>query len=252
MEQFIIFSLLLSRNIRYCVPGFRHRNTWIHPQFLLEFVCFCLLLFCLIFICIPPINLKLKPGAVAVVIIMVFGFTTTYAISVYHHRSCEEFESRLWRGVLDTTLCDKVCKWLAAGRWFSPVSCTIKTNRHGIAEKMLNVALSIRMYWLRWVEFHEFIYPRELIYFQTTKTGIQEIKWNLYSGFHQKKKWPARYSWHIFESGVKHHNPNTLQYSINPNPSRWMFGIANTPNLKLTYISAAPYALKLFKQAEHW
>jgi hypothetical protein len=30
-----------------------------------------------------------------------------------------------------------------------------------------------------------------------------------------------------------------------------MFGIANTPNLKLTYISAAPYALKLFKQAEH-
>jgi hypothetical protein len=28
----------------------------------------------------------------------------------------------LWRGVLDTTLCDKVCQWLATGRWFSPVS----------------------------------------------------------------------------------------------------------------------------------
>ena len=27
-----------------------------------------------------------------------------------------------WRGVLDTTLCDKVCQWLVAGRWFSP--CT--------------------------------------------------------------------------------------------------------------------------------
>jgi hypothetical protein len=27
----------------------------------------------------------------------------------------------LWRGVLDTTLkCDKVCQWLAPGRWFSP------------------------------------------------------------------------------------------------------------------------------------
>ena len=45
---------------------------------------------------------------------MVFGFTTICAISVYHHRSCE-FEPRLWRSVLDTTLCDKV----AAGRWFS-------------------------------------------------------------------------------------------------------------------------------------
>jgi hypothetical protein len=37
------------------------------------------------------------------------GFTTTYAISAYHHKSCE-FEPRLWRGVLDTTLCDKVCQ----------------------------------------------------------------------------------------------------------------------------------------------
>jgi hypothetical protein len=28
--------------------------------------------------------------------------------AAYHHLSCE-FESRSWRGVLDTTLCDKVC-----------------------------------------------------------------------------------------------------------------------------------------------
>ena len=26
------------------------------------------------------------------------------------------------RGVLDTTLCDKVCQWLATGRWFFPVT----------------------------------------------------------------------------------------------------------------------------------
>jgi hypothetical protein len=26
----------------------------------------------------------------------------------------------LWRGVLDTTLCDQVCPWLTVGRWFSP------------------------------------------------------------------------------------------------------------------------------------
>jgi hypothetical protein len=34
-----------------------------------------------------------------------------------------------------TTLCDKVCQWLATGRWFSPdtpVSSTNKTGRHYI------------------------------------------------------------------------------------------------------------------------
>ena len=38
-------------------------------------------------------------------------------------------------GVLDTTLCDKVCQWLAAGMWFTPgtkVSSTNKTDRHDI------------------------------------------------------------------------------------------------------------------------
>jgi hypothetical protein len=40
---------------------------------------------------------------------MVVGFTTTCAISVYHHQSCE-YESRSWSGVFDTTLCDKICK----------------------------------------------------------------------------------------------------------------------------------------------
>jgi hypothetical protein len=37
---------------------------------------------------------------------MVVGFTTTYA---YHQYRCG-FESRSWRGVFDTTLCDKVCQ----------------------------------------------------------------------------------------------------------------------------------------------
>jgi hypothetical protein len=50
--------------------------------------------------------------------------------------SCE-IEPHSWRGVLDTTLCDKVCQWLAAGRWFSlgtPVSFTNKMVRHDITE----------------------------------------------------------------------------------------------------------------------
>jgi hypothetical protein len=39
------------------------------------------------------------------------------------------------QGVLDATLCDKICQWLAAGWWFSPgtpVSSTNKTDRHHI------------------------------------------------------------------------------------------------------------------------
>ena len=56
-----------------------------------------------------------------------------------------EFESHSWRGVLDTTLCDKVCQWLATGWWFSPgnpVSSTNKTDCHNITEILLKVALS--------------------------------------------------------------------------------------------------------------
>ena len=37
------------------------------------------------------------------------GFTPTYAISANHHQSCE-FESRSWRGILHTTLCNKLCQ----------------------------------------------------------------------------------------------------------------------------------------------
>ena len=75
---------------------------------------------------------------------MVVGFTTTCAISANHHKSCE-FEHRSWRGVLDTTLCDKVCQWLVAGRWFSPgttVSSTNKADRHDITDILLKVALN--------------------------------------------------------------------------------------------------------------
>jgi len=54
---------------------------------------------------------------------MEVGFTTTYAISTYHHWSWE-FESHSWRDALITTLCDKVCQWLVAGLWFSSTNIT--------------------------------------------------------------------------------------------------------------------------------
>jgi hypothetical protein len=75
---------------------------------------------------------------------MVVKFTTTCVISAYHQQSCD-FESHSWRGVLDTTLCDKVCQWLPAGRWLSqgtPVSATNNTDPHDIAEILLKVALN--------------------------------------------------------------------------------------------------------------
>ena len=48
----------------------------------------------------------------------------------------------LRRDVLDTILWDKVCQWLAAGRWFSLgtlVCSTNKTDCHDIAEILWNI-----------------------------------------------------------------------------------------------------------------
>jgi len=88
--------------------------------------------------------IKYNWAVVVVNIYMVVGHTTTCAISSYHHYSCE-FEPCSWQGELDTTLCDKICQWLATGLWFSPdtpVSSTNKTDRHNITEILLKVALN--------------------------------------------------------------------------------------------------------------
>ena len=48
-------------------------------------------------------------------------------------------------GVFYTVLCDQVCQWPWAGRWFSPdtpVSSTNKTGRHNITEMLLKAALN--------------------------------------------------------------------------------------------------------------
>jgi hypothetical protein len=54
-------------------------------------------------------------------------------------------EPRSWRGVLDTTLCDKVCQWLGTGRLFSPGTLYSSTNnpdRHDIIEILLKAAIN--------------------------------------------------------------------------------------------------------------
>ena len=72
---------------------------------------------------------------------MIVGFTTTFAISAYHQMLWVRISIR----ARCTTLCDKVCRWLVTGRWFSPgtsVSLTNKTDRHDITEILLKVALN--------------------------------------------------------------------------------------------------------------
>ena len=73
---------------------------------------------------------------------MVVRFTTTYR--------CNQCPSplMLWFRIsirARCTLCDKVCQWLATGRWCYPgplVSSTNKTNHHDITEILLKVALN--------------------------------------------------------------------------------------------------------------
>jgi hypothetical protein len=53
----------------------------------------------------------------------------------------------LMRDVLNTTLCDKVYRWLATGQWHSsdtPVSTTNKTERHDITEILLKSGVKHR------------------------------------------------------------------------------------------------------------
>jgi hypothetical protein len=77
-----------------------------------------------------------------------------YKISLYKNCSSSNINSchtHIWvwiplsRGVLNTTLCDKVCQWLVAGWWFcpgTPVSSTNKTDHHGITEILFHTESS--------------------------------------------------------------------------------------------------------------
>ena len=71
-------------------------------------------------------------------------FTVRYCTIIYLCNQCPS-PLKLWQGVPDTTLCNKVCQCLAAGWWFSPstvISSTGKTDRHDITEILLKVALN--------------------------------------------------------------------------------------------------------------
>ena len=77
------------------------------------------------------------------------SWSCSYGSLIYNYL-CNQCLSplRLWvrttlrRGILDTTLCDKVCQRLATGRWFSPVSTT-NTDHHDITEILLKLKVEL-------------------------------------------------------------------------------------------------------------
>ena len=69
----------------------------------------------------------------------------SYGSSIYNYLCNQCLLPLKLQGLLDPTLCDKVCQWLATGQWFSqgsPVSSTNKTGHHDITEILLKVALN--------------------------------------------------------------------------------------------------------------
>ena len=73
---------------------------------------------------------------------MIVGFTTTYAISTYHHLTLLVRIPPRW-GVLNTTLCDQVCQQRVGGfLWGTLVSSTNKTDLNNITEIFLKVVLN--------------------------------------------------------------------------------------------------------------
>jgi len=61
-----------------------------------------------------------KCGAVGVVIMIVWQLDLQLPMQSVPIATNVVVRILLRRGVLDITLCDKVCQWLAAGVWFSP------------------------------------------------------------------------------------------------------------------------------------
>ena len=77
--------------------------------------------------------------SLGVVVVMMVWQLSVQSVSITTN-GCE-FESRSLRCELDTTLSDKVCQWLAAGRYVSPG--TPVTDRHDITEILFKVPLNI-------------------------------------------------------------------------------------------------------------
>ena len=93
----------------------------------------------------------------------------------------------LRRGVLDTTLCDNFCQWLAADRFShgTPDSSTNKTERNDITEIVLKVALNtinqtlITLWWVEsiwwdqpWVPCHVLLQNQNAYHWWVISTSL--------------------------------------------------------------------------------
>ena len=75
-------------------------------------------------------------------------------------------------------LCDKVCQWYAAYRWFSPgtpVYSTNKTDRHDITEALLKVELNIKTLTPFWNNNLQHMLFIAIIIYLAAKTHLQFI-----------------------------------------------------------------------------
>ena len=114
-------------------------------------------------------------------------------------------------------LCDKVCQWLATGRWFSPgdpgdpVSSINKTYCHDITEILLKVALNtIILTSLKLWEFYRYIVyiANDGCHIRICDKVCQWLavgRWfcSRHSLVSSSNK-TAHYTWNIVESGIKH------------------------------------------------
>ena len=129
---------------------------------------------------------------------LIQGPSWSYGGWIYLFNQCLsplKFEPRSWRGLLGTTLCDKVCQLLATGRWFSsgtPVISTTKTDRHNISEILLKVAvntinLTISPKFCRNV--HWMVLYKNMVFLSDWKstTGKRDPNWPV-KVFHYTKK----------------------------------------------------------------
>jgi hypothetical protein len=105
---------------------------------------------------------------------MVVGFTTTCEIC--HHWICE-FESRSWRSIPNTSLCDKVCQWLVTGRWFSLVTQVSSTNKTDLQEVdnflwVINITLVSESYVLLFIVISMHIYQWNMFKLKLMDYGV--------------------------------------------------------------------------------
>ena len=87
-----------------------------------------------------------KGGGVVVVVVIMQKLDLQLPMQSVHITKTFWVRIPLMRSVLDTTVYDKACQWLATGRWLSPgtpMSSSNNTDRHDITEILLNVGLDI-------------------------------------------------------------------------------------------------------------